>query len=266
MLSCGRDKRDGEPTSTPPGWLTPSRSFCGSNALARGAAGGMAGVMVNPSHSLARPAGWLRTLVGLTAVTSRGWESSVGPVRGPVSSRPSIARCRIVDNPQRLLTSAPARHEHPEHAAHRRRPSRRHRPLELRLRDDAGAWESPPVALTLKSRRSSGTPAFPARLALRCRGVALPLSPARASNFERAGVFASPRVPDTRYINGTRMGPRGEPQHRNYGRTPTARDATMTIVKSEIALSIIINILARRVSGKASVGLNAVAVLYPRNR
>ena len=40
----------------------------------------------------------------------------------------------------------------------------------------------------------------------------------------------------------------------------------ITIVKSEIVLSIIINILARRVSGKASVGLNAVAVLYPRYR
>ena len=38
----------------------------------------------------------------------------------------------------------------------------------------------------------------------------------------------------------------------------------MTNVKSEIMLSIIINILARRVSGEASVGLNAVAVLYPR--
>jgi hypothetical protein len=45
-----------------------------------------------------------------------------------------------------------------------------------------------------------------------------------------------------------------------------ARDKIITIVKSEIVLSIIINILARRVSGKASVGLNAVAVLYPRYR
>jgi len=43
-----------------------------------------------------------------------------------------------------------------------------------------------------------------------------------------------------------------------------ARDRIMTIVKSDIVLSIIINILARRVSGRASVGLNAVAVLYPR--
>jgi hypothetical protein len=43
-----------------------------------------------------------------------------------------------------------------------------------------------------------------------------------------------------------------------------ARDRIMTIVKSDIVLSIIINILARRVSGKASVGLKAVAVLYPR--
>ena len=42
-----------------------------------------------------------------------------------------------------------------------------------------------------------------------------------------------------------------------------ARDRTMTMVKSEIVLSIIINILARCVSGKASVGLKAVAVLYP---
>ena len=40
-----------------------------------------------------------------------------------------------------------------------------------------------------------------------------------------------------------------------------ARDRTTTIVKSETVLSIIINILARRVSGAASVGLNAVAVL-----
>jgi hypothetical protein len=45
-----------------------------------------------------------------------------------------------------------------------------------------------------------------------------------------------------------------------------ARDRMMTMVKSEIVLSIIINILARRVMGKASVGLNAVAVLYPRYR
>lgn len=52
----------------------------------------------------------------------------------------------------------------------------------------------------------------------------------------------------------------------HYGRTPTARDATMTMVKSEIMLSIIISIFARRVSGKASVGLNAVAVLYARKR
>ena len=36
-----------------------------------------------------------------------------------------------------------------------------------------------------------------------------------------------------------------------------ARDRIITIVKSEIVLSIIINILARRVSGKASVGLKA---------
>jgi hypothetical protein len=40
-----------------------------------------------------------------------------------------------------------------------------------------------------------------------------------------------------------------------------ARDRMITIVKSEIVLSIIINILARCVSGKASVGLKAVAVL-----
>src|SRR5262245_29149849 len=43
-----------------------------------------------------------------------------------------------------------------------------------------------------------------------------------------------------------------------------ARARIMTIVRSEIVLSIIINILARRVSGRASVGLKAVAVLYPR--
>ena len=52
----------------------------------------------------------------------------------------------------------------------------------------------------------------------------------------------------------------------NYGRTLMARDTTMTSVRSEIVLSSIINILARRVSGKTSVGLNAVAVLYPRKR
>jgi hypothetical protein len=50
------------------------------------------------------------------------------------------------------------------------------------------------------------------------------------------------------------------------GITLMARARMMTIVKSEIVLSIIINILARCVSGKASVGLNAVAVLYPRYR
>ena len=50
------------------------------------------------------------------------------------------------------------------------------------------------------------------------------------------------------------------------GRILMARDRMITMVKSEIVLSIIINILARRVSGKASVGLKAVAVLYPRYR
>ena len=50
------------------------------------------------------------------------------------------------------------------------------------------------------------------------------------------------------------------------GSTLMARDTTMTSVKSEIVLSSIINILARRVSGKASVGLNAMAVVYPRKR
>ena len=45
-----------------------------------------------------------------------------------------------------------------------------------------------------------------------------------------------------------------------------ARDTMMPSVKSEMVLSSIINILARRVSGKTSVGLNAVAVLYPRKR
>ena len=43
-----------------------------------------------------------------------------------------------------------------------------------------------------------------------------------------------------------------------------ARDRTMTEVKSEIVLSIIISILARCVRGTVSVGLKAVAVLYPR--
>jgi hypothetical protein len=45
-----------------------------------------------------------------------------------------------------------------------------------------------------------------------------------------------------------------------------ARDATTTIVTSEIALSSIIRILARDVSGSTSVGLNAVAVEKPRNK
>ena len=48
------------------------------------------------------------------------------------------------------------------------------------------------------------------------------------------------------------------------GSTLMARDRTMTEVKSEIVLSIIISILARCVRGTASVGLKAVAVLYPR--
>ena len=48
------------------------------------------------------------------------------------------------------------------------------------------------------------------------------------------------------------------------GSTLMARDRTMTEVKSEIVLSIIISILARCVRGTASVGLEAVAVLYPR--
>ena len=51
---------------------------------------------------------------------------------------------------------------------------------------------------------------------------------------------------------------------RQLGITLMARDTTTTIVKREIVLSIIINIFARCVSGAASVGLNAVAVLYPR--
>ena len=55
-------------------------------------------------------------------------------------------------------------------------------------------------------------------------------------------------------------------QSYELGITLMARDRIMTMVKSEIVLSIIINILARRVMGKASVGLNAVAVLYPRYR
>jgi hypothetical protein len=40
----------------------------------------------------------------------------------------------------------------------------------------------------------------------------------------------------------------------------------MDNVSNEIVLSNIISIFARRVSGKTSVGLNAVAVLYPRYR
>ena len=47
----------------------------------------------------------------------------------------------------------------------------------------------------------------------------------------------------------------------NEGSTLMARDTTTTSVKSAMVLSSIINILARRVSGKTSVGLNAVAVV-----
>jgi aquaporin Z len=45
-----------------------------------------------------------------------------------------------------------------------------------------------------------------------------------------------------------------------------ARAATVTIVTNEIVLSSIINNLARDVSGKSSVALNAVAVPNARNR
>ena len=45
-----------------------------------------------------------------------------------------------------------------------------------------------------------------------------------------------------------------------------ARDATATIVTSEIVLSSIISALARDVSGRTSVELNAVAVEYARYR
>jgi Alpha amylase, catalytic domain len=45
-----------------------------------------------------------------------------------------------------------------------------------------------------------------------------------------------------------------------------ARAATVTIVTRETVLSNIINILAREVSGRTSVGLNAVAVQNARNR
>jgi hypothetical protein len=45
-----------------------------------------------------------------------------------------------------------------------------------------------------------------------------------------------------------------------------ARAATVTIVTRETVLSNIISILAREVSGRTSVGLNAVAVQNARNR
>jgi hypothetical protein len=45
-----------------------------------------------------------------------------------------------------------------------------------------------------------------------------------------------------------------------------ARDTMMPSVKSAMVLSSIINSLARCVSGMTSVGLNAVAVVYPRKR
>jgi hypothetical protein len=45
-----------------------------------------------------------------------------------------------------------------------------------------------------------------------------------------------------------------------------ARDATTASVESETALSSIMSIFARGVSGKTSVGLNAVAVVKERNR
>ena len=74
-----------------------------------------------------------------------------------------------------------------------------------------------------------------------------------------------PELPKTVCLEGTRF---SNERHKvlQLGRTLMARARMMTIVKSEIVLSIIINILARCVSGKASVGLKAVAVLYPRYR
>ena len=86
----------------------------------------------------------------------------------------------------------------------------------------------------------------------------------------------NPSTPDTRH---PRLDPLSAPRETHghlfgtlqasftqVGIILMARDRTITIVKSEIVLSIIINILARCVSGKASVGLKAVAVLYPRYR
>lgn len=61
----------------------------------------------------------------------------------PPSSRPADP----------VQTAAPTPLAHVE----RRRRGRQHRPLELQRRDDAGAWLAAPVALTLKSRRSSGS-------------------------------------------------------------------------------------------------------------
>ena len=46
----------------------------------------------------------------------------------------------------------------------------------------------------------------------------------------------------------------------------TARAANSTRISKEMSAWSIINSLARCVSGKTSVGLNAVAVLYPRKR
>ena len=45
-----------------------------------------------------------------------------------------------------------------------------------------------------------------------------------------------------------------------------AREATTTIVTSEMELSSIISILALLVNGSTSVGLNAVEVLNPRDK
>jgi hypothetical protein len=60
-----------------------------------------------------------------------------------------------------------------------------------------------------------------------------------------------------------------DPLHAGRAHPPRmliAREATTTSVESEIELCSIISNFARAVSGKACVGLNAVAVEKPRNK
>ena len=66
---------------------------------------------------------------------------------------------------------------------------------------------------------------------------------------------SAPRVPEPTARGAKRF------RVRQLGTALSARERTITVVKSEIMLSSIISTLARRVSGTTSAGLNAVAVL-----